>query len=82
MAAKHRPRRLLNTGTGPTNGETGRLREGGIEATRRDPLRRHPMREPYAARSGNPPEAEGTPATVTKSARRRGKTSMRRRRRR
>lgn len=42
-----------------------KLREGALEPNGSDPLRRHPMREPYAARSGTAPAASGTPETVT-----------------
>lgn len=66
MTERRKARRLLTTGTGPTNGDAGKLREGGIEGGAQDPLRRHPMREPYAARSGGGPEAEDTPETVTR----------------
>lgn len=42
-----------------------RVRKGGIVAGKRDPLRRAPLREPYAARSGASPEEQGTPESVT-----------------
>ena len=35
-----------------------RVRKGGIVAGKRDPLRRAPLREPYAARSGASPEEQ------------------------
>lgn len=43
-----------------------KLREGTLEPEGKDPLRRHPLREPYAARSGAAPETVGTPETVTR----------------
>jgi hypothetical protein len=49
------------------------LREGALEPVGRDPLRHHPMREPYAKRSGGAPRDSGTPETVTRrGAARRG----------
>ncbi|MGE3232050.1 MAG: hypothetical protein AB7J30_21675 [Hyphomicrobium sp.] len=42
------------------------LREGALEPAGRDPLRHHPMREPYAKRSGGAPQESGTPETVTR----------------
>jgi len=50
------------------------IRSGGIAHRRRDPLRRAPLREPYGARSGAPPEEQGTPESVTKT-KSRSKTS-------
>ena len=43
------------------------IRSGGIEHRKRDPLRHAPLREPYAARSGAPPEEQGTPESVTRA---------------
>jgi hypothetical protein len=54
------------------------VREGGIEAGKRDPMRHAPLREPYAASSGEAPERGGTPQTVSnKKTRRRRRGSAR-----
>jgi hypothetical protein len=42
-----------------------KLREGGIDPRPGDPLERNPLRESYATESGEAPEEEGTPETVT-----------------
>jgi hypothetical protein len=50
----------------PEGAAKARLREGGLEHDNRDPLRHVPLKEPYAAKSGNRAPEDGSPATVTK----------------
>lgn len=43
------------------DGTKAHIRSGGITHGKGDPLRNAPVREPYAALSGAPPEEQGTP---------------------
>jgi hypothetical protein len=64
MPRQRRPKAKSPTRIGHT------IRGGGIEPAARDPLRAAPLREPYAANSGAPPQRMGTPGAVTKPRRR------------